>query len=149
MSETTHDPAPTHDRDGRRTFCKLCIGGLSVASAATVAYPVASFLGMPITVGANKPVAVPLSSLAPGQAHYAEFQGQQIVILSDEEGQRVFSASCPHLGCNVMWSPADALFHCPCHGAVFNSHGQVVSGPVSASLKKVPFEVKNGVIIVS
>lgn len=152
MSEQEHvDDGSVEESDGngRRKFCKICIGGLSAVSVATVAYPVFSFLGPPIKVGANKPLEVPLDKISPGQAQYAEFQGQQIIVLGTSEGPRVFSASCPHLGCNVVWSAAEEMFHCPCHGAVFSSTGDVVSGPVSSPLTKVPFEVKDGKLIVS
>jgi len=134
---------------GRRTFCKLCIGGLAAASAGMVAYPVASFLGRPIRVGSNKPLEIPLDALAEGQAQYVEFRGAQMIVLATHEGPRVLSASCPHLGCNVQWDAADAVFRCPCHGAVFTQTGQIISGPVSAPLKAIPFEIKDGKIVVT
>jgi len=142
-----------HDRpvdNGRRTFCKVCIGGLSAISAATVAFPIVSFLGRPVAFGADKPLEVPLDGLIPGQVQYVDFQGQQIIVLAvaGDQKARVFSASCPHLGCNVAWSAADAVFHCPCHGAMFNSEGTVISGPVSGSMKKIPFAIKDGKIVV-
>lgn len=133
----------------RRTFCKACIGGMAVASSGAVIYPVVTFLGRPIKLGLNKPLEVPLDKLAPGQAQYGEFQGQQVIVLMTEEGPAAFSASCPHLGCNVVWEAGEAKFHCPCHGAAFSPEGKVLSGPVSSPLRKVPFEVKDGKIIIS
>jgi cytochrome b6-f complex iron-sulfur subunit len=138
---------PPHE--GRRTFCQACIGGMAVVSAGMVTYPVVSFLGRPQSLASNKPLEIPLDKLAVGQAQYAEVQGRQIIVLVMQDGPRVFSASCSHLGCNVMWEAAEAMFRCPCHGAVFNSSGHAVSGPVSAPLESVPFEVKDGKIIVS
>ena len=135
--------------DGRRRLCKFCIGSMTVASGAMVGYPVIAFLGQPIRVSSGKPVEVPLDQLASGQAQYAEFQGQQIIVLSTPQGPRVFSASCPHLGCNVIWETVDQVFRCPCHGAVFSSEGEVVSGPVASPLKTVPFEIKEGKLIVT
>jgi Rieske Fe-S protein len=133
----------------RRTFCKVCIGGFSVVSAGMVGYPVVAFMARPERLGANKPIEVPLDRLRPGQAEYVDLHGQQIVVLAAQNGPRVFSASCPHLGCNVMWDAGEGLFRCPCHGAVFNAEGNVVRGPVSASLKKVEFEIKDNKLIVS
>jgi len=137
---------PPHE--GRREFLKVCIGGMSVVSAGMVAYPIASFLAMPQQLGANKPLEVALSDLLPGQAQYVEFQGQQLIVLAGQEGPAVFSASCPHLGCNVIWETGDGMFHCPCHGAVFNGKGEVVRGPVSTGLEKVPFDIKEGKLVV-
>ena len=134
---------------GRRTACKVCIGAMATVAAGIVAYPVLSFLGQPVRLGLDKPVEVPLDQLKPGQAMYVELRGQQIIILTSAKGTKVFSASCPHLGCSVMWDTGDSLFHCPCHGAVFDGAGQVVRGPVSTNLKELPFETKDGKIIVS
>lgn len=36
---------------------------------------------------------------------------------------RVFSASCPHLGCAVAWADDAGAYMCPCHGAVFKEDG--------------------------
>lgn len=135
--------------DGRRTFCKGCIGLMAGTSVAMVGFPIISFMNKPERLGENQPLEVPLDRLSPGQAQYVEFQGQQIIVLVGQDGPQAFSASCPHLGCNVMWDSGEGLFRCPCHGAVFNGTGQVVRGPVSASLRKIPFEIKNGKLVVS
>ncbi len=136
---------------GRRTFCKVCIGGLSAVSAASVAYPIVSFLGRPTSLEAGKPVEVPLDRVAAGQAMYVDVHGQQVIILgtSDPNQPEVFSASCPLLGCNVAWLAADSIFKCPCHGATFNAEGNVISGPVSASLRKIKAPIKDGKVILS
>ncbi|HEY8667364.1 MAG TPA: ubiquinol-cytochrome c reductase iron-sulfur subunit [Tepidisphaeraceae bacterium] len=134
---------------GRRTFCKVCIGGLAVASAGMVGFPIVSFMAGAEQAGGNKPLEVPMDRLSPGQAQYVEFRGQQLIVLNGADGPHVFSASCPHLGCNVMWDSGDTLFRCPCHGAMFNGQGKVVKGPVSASLTSIPFEIKDGKIIIS
>ena len=133
----------------RRTFCKACIGCLGAGSVGAVAYPVFTFMYFPQRLGADKPVEVPLADLPPGQAHYAQVRGQLVVMLVDETGPRVLSAACTHLGCSVIWDAADAVFRCPCHGAIFDATGQVVSGPVNVPLRQIPFNVENGLIIVS
>jgi len=144
------DQASCNEHNGRRTFCKVCIGAMSAASAAMVGYPVASFVAsQPSRIGEGKPLEVPLDQLVQGQARYEPYRGLQIIILATADGPRVFSASCPHLGCAVNWVSSDAQFHCPCHGAVFDDQGAVVSGPVNEPLKPIPFEVKEGKIIVT
>ena len=135
--------------DRRRTFCKVCIAGMSAASVGMVGFPMVAFLASPQRLGANKPLEVPLDDLSPGQAQYLDLRGQQIIVLASDQGPRVFSASCPHLGCNVMWDAGEGIFRCPCHGAIFNAAGQVIRGPVSSPLTKIDFEVKDGKVIVS
>ncbi len=136
--------------NGRRTFCRTCIGAMTAASAAMVGYPVASFvISQPSRIGEDKPLEVPLDQLVQGQARYETYRGLQVIILSMGDGPRVFSASCPHLGCAVNWVGTESLFRCPCHGAVFNPDGSIVSGPVNAPLTSIPFEIKDGKLIVS
>ena len=143
--EGEHSPCD----NGRRTFCKVCIGAMAAGSASMVGFPLVAFLARPETLDLNKPLEIPLDRLSPGQAQYVEYRGQQLIVLLAQGKPMVISASCPHLGCNVIWDSGDAVFHCPCHGASFDSAGQVVKGPVSSPLRKVPFEVKEGRIIVS
>ena len=133
----------------RRKMCEACIGGMTVLSAGMVGFPIVSFLARPEPLELNKPLEVPLDRLTPGQAQYAEYRGQQLILLAGETAPLVFSASCPHLGCNVTFDPADKVFRCPCHGAQFNAGGEVIRGPVSSGLRKIPFEVKDGKIVVS
>jgi cytochrome b6-f complex iron-sulfur subunit len=134
---------------GRRTFCEGCIAGVAVISAGAVAYPIVSFLGQPQRTGMGRPVEIPLERLTSGQVHYAEFQGRQVIVLMTEQGPEVFDAGCTHLGCNVVWETGHGLFHCPCHGALFGPEGEVISGPVSAPLRKIGFEIKDDVLIIS
>lgn len=140
MSDVPHE--------GRRNFFRVCLGAFSVTSFAAVAYPVLGFFKRPEKLNASKPVEIPLANLTVGQAQYVDNQGQQLIVLQSAEGPKVFSASCPHLGCNVMWNSADGVFRCPCHGAVFNAGGVVIRGPVSGALTKVPFEIKDGKIVI-
>jgi cytochrome b6-f complex iron-sulfur subunit len=151
-SDNMHDQEPLRSppfNDGRRTFCKVCITGMGVVSASMVGFPILSFMGRPQSLDLNKPLEIPLDRLSAGQAQYVEYRGQQVIVLATSNQPLVFSASCPHLGCNVIWDSGDSLFRCPCHGAVFNGTGQVVKGPVSGSLRKVPFEIKDGKIVIS
>lgn len=141
---TEHEASDHHD--GRRTFFKACIGGMTVGSLGAVAYPVVSFLGFPQRMATDRPLELPLDP--PGQMRYAVHRGQQLIVLAREEGPLVVDAACTHLGCNVIWDTADGVFRCPCHGAVFDSEGEVVSGPVNAPLRTVPFTIEDGKIIV-
>jgi cytochrome b6-f complex iron-sulfur subunit len=45
-----------------------------------------------------------------------------------------FSMVCTHQGCLTMLS--NNAFYCPCHGAQFDSNGNVVRGPASRSLQQ-------------
>lgn len=38
-------------------------------------------------------------------------------------------ARCPHLGCKLLWNPAESTWECPCHGSRFNHSGKLLNGP--------------------
>ncbi|HUB06959.1 MAG TPA: Rieske (2Fe-2S) protein [Myxococcales bacterium] len=56
-------------------------------------------------------------------------------------GVRVFSSTCPHLGCAVDWDPSARHFVCPCHDSVFALDGRVLSGPSPRPLDELPAQI--------
>lgn len=54
----------------------------------------------------------------------------------EANSDRAISLTCTHQGCSVNKEVAtsSAGFICPCHGAVYDAQGQVVSGPAQDSL---------------
>jgi cytochrome b6-f complex iron-sulfur subunit len=60
------------------------------------------------------------------------------LVIHDEQGFKVLSLVCPHLGCTVNVNTDG--FACPCHGSRFLPDGSLRNGPAShplASLKVV------------
>lgn len=52
-----------------------------------------------------------------------------------KNGKEAISLTCTHQGCTVQ-PQADGQFHCPCHGAVFDSQGRVVRAPAERDLPR-------------
>ncbi|HEY8424980.1 MAG TPA: Rieske 2Fe-2S domain-containing protein [Limnochordales bacterium] len=56
---------------------------------------------------------------------------------------------CTHLGCTVPWREDENLFHCPCHGSVYERTGQNIAGPAPRPLDYMTVEIVNGRVIVN
>jgi Rieske Fe-S protein len=54
---------------------------------------------------------------------------------------KVFSATCTHLGCQVLWDGAAKKFKCPCHGGLYDVSGQVLDGPPPRPLTTIDARV--------
>lgn len=134
---------------GRRCFLHACMGGMSLVSAGTVAYPIVSFMRLPSTLAESQVLRIPLASLSEDQALYHDHMGQSLVVLYTNKTPKVFDAACTHLGCIVAWDGVQRTFRCPCHGAVFDDEGKPVSGPVSRPLVSIGFEIANNELVVS
>lgn len=65
-----------------------------------------------------------------------------------DEGILVMWHRCTHLGCTVPWNNGEDQFHCPCHGGLYNTKGEVLGGPPPRPLDIFPSEIVDGEIIV-
>jgi Rieske Fe-S protein len=69
---------------------------------------------------------------------YRERTRQTIFLVRDgETSVRAISATCTHLGCQVRWDADGKKFRCPCHGGVYDVHGNVLDGPPPRPLSSV------------
>jgi Rieske Fe-S protein len=69
---------------------------------------------------------------------YRERARQTVFVVWD--GSRIvraMSATCTHLGCQVVWDGAEKRFHCPCHGGSYDAAGRVLGGPPPRPLDAV------------
>ena len=84
----------------------------------------------------------PLSSFAVNR--WVAVTSISIIVGRDARGIFAYSGVCPHRSCGVP-APASATTtsRCPCHGAIFNSDGRVLSGPTATSLVNYPVFVCN------
>ncbi len=117
----------------RRNFLeKLLIFALGIVSAGVFAEAIVviyRFL-MPFQKRKTLKTFVCFSNnLLRGQAKEASLRGNKIILLNNEDKIVAFSATCPHLGCSVIWDRKGQTFLCPCHMAAFDKNGQVLTGP--------------------
>jgi Rieske Fe-S protein len=60
----------------------------------------------------------------------------------------VFSSTCTHLACSVVWREAEHIFECPCHSGIFDADGRPISGPPKRPLDVLKHKVENGKLMV-
>jgi Rieske Fe-S protein len=61
---------------------------------------------------------------------------------------KVFSSTCTHLACNVIWREEAGVFECPCHSGRFNAEGQPIAGPPVRPLSVLDHKVEDGNLMV-
>jgi Rieske Fe-S protein len=74
------------------------------------------------------------ANMRPGQSLMLQVGGKAVIVVRQRDGFKAFDASCTHLGCLVRWDQSSGEFRCPCHAAVFDADGRVVSGPPPAPM---------------
>ncbi|MBI4238414.1 MAG: ubiquinol-cytochrome c reductase iron-sulfur subunit [Deltaproteobacteria bacterium] len=66
------------------------------------------------------------------------------VVTTDGEHFTAYDPRCTHLGCPYRWDASQRAFLCPCHTAIFNLEGTVLSGPAPRPLDRYPTTVTDG-----
>lgn len=138
-------PPPT-----RRSFLDVLIGLFSAITGVAMALPGLLYLWPAAKGGASSTVEVEgASALAVGQSKTVQVAGKAVIVIRERNGFVAFSAICTHLGCLVKWDAGKQEFLCPCHAAVFDRRGAVVSGPPPAPLVKYEVKEVEGRVYVS
>lgn len=61
---------------------------------------------------------------------------------------RAFDSTCTHLGCRTRYNAETRQIECPCHGGVYDLHGQVVAGPPPIPLATVVTRIEGEHVMV-
>jgi glycine/D-amino acid oxidase-like deaminating enzyme/nitrite reductase/ring-hydroxylating ferredoxin subunit len=79
-----------------------------------------------------------LAGLAPGEAKVVKYEGKSLALYKDEQGELyALNPTCTHAKCTVAWNTAEKSWDCPCHGARYSIHGEVMTGPARKGLEVV------------
>jgi len=81
-----------------------------------------------------------------GKAKKIDIGGKPVYVVRLEDGYRVFSGICTHLGCIIRWEDRNKRFLCPCHKGVFAPDGSVVSGPPPRPLDRYRVETEKNLV---
>lgn len=70
-----------------------------------------------------------------------------VAIVREGRAVSALDLACTHLGCMVTANPGG--FACACHGSRFDRSGERVSGPASASLRRLQAAEEGGLVLVA
>ena len=122
----------------RRSFLDWMVAFGSVVTSGAMAVPGLMYLWPAARGGESEKVEVDgANRMAPGQAITIQVGSKVVIVVRTRSEYRAFSAVCTHLGCLVIWDPDGQEFLCPCHAAVFDENGKVVSGPPPTPLPEL------------
>lgn len=132
----------------RRAFLRNAVLGSVVIVGLEVLVGFAYFFWPNKTGAFGRDITVPLDLVPPtGDPPYRNQTGKFFIITNDD-GSLALYWKCPHLGCTVPWSPPEDMWHCPCHGSIFNRHGERVAGPAPRPMDLMPMRVEGNNVIV-
>ena len=141
----------------RRSFIKTA--ALTGVAALVTGVPLASYVISPsLNKGTGRWIDFgPLEDLEPGRVEMLSYEfmvkdgwlvlpQRGFVWAKTEPGGelRVFSSTCTHLACNVIWREEDEVFVCPCHSGRFDANGQNIAGPPTKPLAVLEHKVDDG-----
>ena len=96
----------------------------------------------------------PINSIQPNSIIYEP--EQRTFVVRDEQGYfYALSAVCTHLGCTTKWNNSgvggnpNAVISCPCHGSLFNKHGEVIQGPAIRGLDKYRVQLEEDKLVIN
>jgi Rieske Fe-S protein len=144
---------------GRRAFFKTA--ALAGVAVALTGVPLLSYVIAPaLKKGTSKWIDFgPAENLKPGEIEMLSYEfmvkdgwlvlpqrGFVWAKISGPEKITVFSSTCTHLACNVIWRKEKERFECPCHSGYFDINGQPVSGPPSKPLVVLDHKMEEGIL---
>ncbi len=140
----------------RRAFVKVAVGGVCLAYAGAIGYPVYRYLNSPVEkaqiLAAVKDVTLDKANELPkGSAMMFKFGPYPALLIHHDDDQWVaLNAVCTHLGCTVQYKKETGKIQCACHGGVYDAHtGENIGGPPPKPLTKYVVKVQKGSVLVS
>jgi cytochrome b6-f complex iron-sulfur subunit len=133
----------------RRKFLNLLLTLLGLTTLGSIIYPLGRFLAPPGAKDKSKQISLKRSEIPAGEAKDIAFAGMPAMVINRPgKGFVAFSRVCSHLGCLVDYDKVRNRIFCPCHAAVFDLEGNVVTGPPPKALQKLPLKVEGEAIVI-
>lgn len=148
----------------RRKFLEAGIGVISGAITIGLGGIALTSIGAPAVTNKREGKWVEAgnaSEIADGQFHkvsivydakdgWLEGKVKQLVYVKvSGEGVFALSATCTHLGCNVIFDEQTGNFNCPCHSGIYDATGKNISGPPPRPLAKLDAKIEDGKVMIN
>ena len=143
------DQPPTVTR--REFLADLFVGVAFLSTAIGILNAVARYIVPPkqSIQGTSENIEIAnLSELQEGTSKYFAYNNVPCALINVGGEIKGFSRVCTHLQCAIDWDKKSQTFLCPCHAAVFDTNGRVVSGPAPKPIPELKVNVKDGKIYV-
>ncbi len=136
----------------RRKFLNYVLTGGIIGWLGTVLYPVISYLKPPPLAEANvnSVKAGALTDLAVNTSKIVKFGRKPVILIRTEQNDlRAFSATCTHLDCIVQFRPDTEQIWCACHNGVYDLKGRNISGPPPRPLDEFTVNIIDDEIVIA
>jgi cytochrome b6-f complex iron-sulfur subunit len=124
-----------------RSSCYTCAGSIglfTILEACTSQKYISNYVLNKNTITVRKTEFTVVNKKAPTQLPFVLLKPEQFPfpIALYKDGDSHYTAlfmQCTHQGCEL--NPHERMVVCPCHGAEFNTKGEVTQGPAEINLK--------------
>jgi Rieske Fe-S protein len=136
----------------RRNWISVLLGLGFSGSAVSFLYPAIRFMMPPDVAGpvVDEVVVGKADDFPPNTGRIFKFGNKPgILIRSDQDEWRAFSAVCTHLNCTVQFQEDTHQIWCACHNGLFDLNGNVVGGPPPKPLEEFEVNLRGGDVVIS
>jgi len=147
------------DQLSRRNFLAIATGAIGGLIGIVMAIPAVAYIIGPalqkktsenwVRLGPTSKVELGNPSLfkatVQSQTGWIVTEDEVSVYILTEDGREYIALSniCTHLGCRVRWIADQNQYFCPCHNAIFDKTGLVLSGPPPKPLDRYETKVED------
>ncbi|HID38887.1 MAG TPA: Rieske (2Fe-2S) protein [Calditrichaeota bacterium] len=142
--------AQNENKQSRRDFIRntSVLGALIIAIGTFVRHAFVYLLPEKKKKTYHKYLVAKKSELPVGKAKKIALSGKPVYVVRLDDGYKVFSGVCTHLGCIVRWEEQKGRFYCPCHQGIFSKTGEVLGGPPPRPLDEFEVHLEQNLVFI-
>ncbi len=133
------DTSDNIEKNSKRDFLKLFLGGGFLAWIAAVTYPLVAYMKPPVQaeVEVTSVKVGPLAGIEKNSGTIVRFGNRPVLLVRNAAGDlRAFSATCTHLDCTVQYRKDMEMIWCACHNGKYDLTGRNIAGPPPRPLEE-------------